>query len=167
MSTNTNVWTKVKGSTKTVGGYVPPSQRKPVEPTFDQMFPEGLLPVAVVKKASWTSDFKAAIEKKNTIDVPVKDDTILASYTNPRTGKTTIVRDMPHHPCDSVVDENVIVPNIVSMMKKAMVKRRILDDDDDSTFQVETESHVEEEQYDQFSEPPEDEEELGTDYVSD
>lgn len=167
MSTNTNVWTKVKGSTKAVGGYVPPSQRKPAEPTFDEMFPEGLLPVAPVKKATWTSDFKAAIEKKNVIETPDRDDTILYSYTNPITGRTTVLRNMLHHPDDNTVDETVAVPNIVSIMKKTMVKRRILDDDDDSTFQVETESHMEEEHFDQYSEPPEDEEELGTDYVSD
>ena len=167
MSTNNNTWTKVKGSTKAVGGYVPPNQRKPAEPTFDEMFPEGLLPVAPVKKNVWASNFKAAIEKKDAIEVPDKDDNILYSYTNPITGKTTVLRNMTHHPDDDLVEVPAVVPNISSIMKKVSAKRRILDDDDDSTFHAETESHVEEEHYDHYSEPPEDEEELGEDYVSD
>jgi hypothetical protein len=160
-----NAWTTVKTKAP-VGGYVPPSQRKPKEPTFDELFPEGLLPVAPVKKSAWTSDFKAAIEKKTDVIVPDRGNSILASYTNPITGKTTIVRDMPHHPHDNVQEPDVVIPNIVSIIKKTAAKRRVLDDDDDSFVQAETESHVEETDYDHYSEEPE-EEKAEEDYVSD
>lgn len=163
---STNNWTTIKKKEKTAaaGGYVPPSQRKAPEPTFDEMFPEGILPVAPLKKSVWVSNFKEAIEKKNDVSEPVKDDTILASYTNPRTGRTTIVRDMPFHPDDKVgiQEANVIVPNI---KKKVPVKRRALDDDDDSSFLADEESHAEEEHYDNFSEE-EEKDEVVDDYVS-
>ena len=160
----------VPPSQRAAGGYVPPGQRKAPEPTFDEMFPEGILPVAPVKKSVWASNFKAAIEKTNDVPEPVKDTGILASYTNPRTGRTTIVRDMPYHPndivTDVVTDAVAVIPNISSIMKKVASKRRVLDDDDDSSFHAEEESHVEEEHFDQYSEEAE-EEELGEDYVSD
>jgi len=159
-----NTWTTVKTKAP-AGGYVPPSQRKAPEPTFDMMFPEGLIPVAQVKKTVWASNFKAAIEKKDDVVEPVKDTGILASYTNPRTGKTTIVRDMPHHPYDNLIEEAVIVPNVSSFMKKAAAKRLVLDDDDDSFVHAETGSYEEEEHYDHhYSE--EEEEDTADDYVS-
>jgi hypothetical protein len=167
---NNNTWTKVNAAAKPKAtGYVPPSMRKPEaapEQSFDEMFPEGLLPVAPVKKTVWASNFKAAIEKKDTVETPVKDDTILASYTNPRTGRTTIVRDMPFHPDDNVVEASIAVPNISIIMKKVAAKRRALDDDDDSSFHADEESHVEEEHYDHYSEE-EAEETTAEDYVSD
>ena len=168
-----NNWTTVKTKAKDTvvkGAYVPPSQRKAEkapEQTFDEMFPEGLLPVATVKKTAWASDFKAAIEKK-TPDAPIVDNSILFSYTNPRTGRTTVVKDMPFHPDDraGIEEANMMVPNISSIMKKVSARRRALDDEEDSLFQAEEESQVEEENYDNFSE--EDlEETTADDYVSD
>jgi hypothetical protein len=170
---NNNTWTKVKpvvAAKPNATSYVPPSQRKPEAPpeqTFDEMFPEGLLPVAAVKKSAWSSNFKAAIEKKvDTVEVPVVDKSILFSYTNPRTGRTTVVKDMPFHPDDKDMIEAVVTPNISTIMKKVSAKRRALDDDDDSSFHAETESHVEEENYDHYSEE-EAEMTAAEDYVAD
>jgi hypothetical protein len=73
-------WNKSKVEVKVNGssGYVPFSQRNKPEPTFDEMFPVGLV-VPVVKTSVWSGNFKAAIEKKIPVIAPApvveKDET--------------------------------------------------------------------------------------------
>ena len=63
---NNNKWVKPKADLKpkavAAGAYVPLNLRKKAEPTFDEMFPAGLV-APIIKTNIWSGNFKAAIEK--------------------------------------------------------------------------------------------------------
>jgi hypothetical protein len=131
---NNKQWVKpeLKPKQKAHVGYVPLSQRNKPEPTFDEMFPIGLV-APVIKPSVWSGNFKAAIEKKVPVVVPIvveKDDAeaprnhIVVKKSHCSDACNCQYDDCPC-PCHSIyIDEPYPV--------KRAVKKLVLHDDEDS-----------------------------------
>ena len=175
MSSNANSndgWKTVPGKyvPPSSSAYVVPSLRKAPEPKFEDMFPVGLVaPVASKSTAAW-GNFKEAVQKVNNTDyVPHVDEGILASFTNPLTGITTVVRDMVTHPNDKDDNTHIALSTFSSKLKKPVSsKRKMIDEDcDDDSFQEEQNDNADDVHCDSFSEPDSnDEEEVINDDVT-
>lgn len=126
-----NKWAEPKS--KTSSGYVPLSQRNKPEPTFDEMFPVGLV-TPVIKTSVWSGNFKAAIEKKVPVVVPIvveKDDA-----DEPR-NHIVVKKSHCSDACNCQYDDDCPCPchSIYSdepYPVKRAVKKLVLHDDEDS-----------------------------------
>ena len=144
-------------------GYVAPGMRKAPEQSFDQMYPEVLsAPVKKELGASWSGNFKAAIEKAVEVEA-TEDKSILVSYTNRITGRRMIVRDIGPSVEDD--DDKVLVgfPDMNKLERRRAATEaasRQQDDESDCHTAAETQSEqADDSQYDSYSEPDSNEEE--------
>jgi len=125
-------WNKSKIEVK-ASGYVPLSQRNKPEPTFDEMFPVGLV-VPVVKKSVWSGNFKEAIEKK----VPVVVQQVIEkNETEPPKNHILIKQSHCSDACNCQYHDDCPCPchSIYSdepYPVKRAVKKLVLHDDEDS-----------------------------------
>jgi hypothetical protein len=156
MSSNSNnAWKPVSGKNVQPAAYVVPSMRKAPEPTFDEMFPVGLVtPDAKKPTVAW-GNFKEAVQKVANTDNVHVDKGVLASFTNPLTGYTIVVRDLVRHPnindCDDSTDINNVLPKFSSKKNKPVIKRLVADDDIEYNNEDEK-NEVVDDTYDSFSE---------------